>query len=335
MPNHVFYMKQLNKLRWICLGSVFLILIFIPFGTVYQNYHAAHAYDFLNTQEKFLYDSMDAITASFISDPIELDAVKGTTWSANILGWKITDPLAVVSQSAAMRSLNPAFIITALIPLVLTLFVGRFFCGWICPATFLYELNTNFALLLNRLGLPLNYWQLDKRIKYAVLLVGTLITFFSGLMILAAIYPPAILGREIYYAIAMDGLSASAIFFLLTMVFDILVSRRGFCRYLCPGGALYSLLGRYRVLRIQRSVSQCNDCNRCNSICEFGLQPMQDQFGQECNNCTACIAICPTDALSFKTRFQDQPYQGPGHMGRNYSPADSTANIIVSDANVK
>ncbi|MDP7548024.1 MAG: (4Fe-4S)-binding protein, partial [Alphaproteobacteria bacterium] len=91
-----------------------------------------------------------------------------------------------------------------------------------------------------------------------------------------------------------------------------------FCRYLCPGGALYSLLGRFRLVRIRRLVENCNDCAKCNVICEFGLDPMADDFGQECNNCTACIAICPTNALSFTIRPNDLAAQGPGHLGREH-----------------
>jgi ferredoxin-type protein NapH len=101
-------------------------------------------------------------------------------------------------------------------------------------------------------------------------------------------------------------------------LFDLLVSRRGFCRYLCPGGALYSLLGRYRLVRIRRIVETCNDCAKCNAVCEFELDPLRDGFGQECNNCSACIAVCPTDALTFTLRITDFPAQGPGHLGRQY-----------------
>jgi len=322
---------HLNKLRWVCLASIFVTLMFIPLAAIYQNYRAAHAYDLLNSSEKLLYDFMQSVTEPFISDPAKLDGLKGTTWSASIRGWKISDPLAVVSQSAAVRSVNATFAVTALLPLVTTLLIGRVFCGWICPATLLYELNTNFALLLNRMGLPVHRWKLNKRIKYYVLFAGVVVTLLSGAMILAAIYPPAIIGREIYYAIAMQGLSSSAVFLLLTMVFDVLVARRGFCRYLCPGGALYSLLGRYRLLRIERDVSRCNDCNRCNSICEFGLQPMQDGFGQECNNCAACIAICPTAALQFTLSSTDRSYQGPGLQGRNLQGVDYPSTIIATD----
>ncbi len=112
-------------------------------------------------------------------------------------------------------------------------------------------------------------------------------------------------------------------FFVLTLLFDLWVAKRGFCRYLCPGGALYALLGRYRLLRIRRVVENCNDCAKCNAVCEFGLNPMGDGFGQECNNCSACLAICPTDALAFTVNIRDLPDQGPGHLGHRYRTFDN------------
>ncbi|VAW74985.1 Polyferredoxin NapH (periplasmic nitrate reductase) [hydrothermal vent metagenome] len=314
-----FFWRHLNKLRWLILVLVFSMLVFLPFVHLYQTYVAAHAYDLLAPQEKELYDTMEMLTAPFVSDPAEdLDAVKGNTWSGTLFGLKLSDPLAAVGQMAAGMNLYTPFLLTALIPVLFTLLFGRFYCGWICPATFLYELNSNLAILLQRMGLHTGHRQLDKRFKYVVLVTGLLLSMGTGSVVVAAIYPPAILGREIYYAIALGGFGVGAVFFAATLLFDLLVAQRGFCRYLCPGGALYSVLGRYRLLRIQRIVKNCNDCAKCNAVCEFGLDPLRDGFGQECNNCTACIAVCPTDALTFEIKLKDVTYQGPGHLGKRY-----------------
>lgn len=311
-------LRHLNKLRWAVLTFVFSILILLPFIHLYQTYEAAHAYDLLTPTEKFISDTMESLTSPFVKDPEELSAVKGNTWSASLFGLKISDPLAVIGQIFASGSLYWAFIITALIPVLATLLFGRFYCGWICPATFIYELNDNLAAWLRKAGLPVSRRKLDRRIKYAVLLVGLLLSALVGTVMFGSIYPPAIIGREIYYSIALGGFGAGAVFFLMTLLFDLMVTRRGFCRYVCPGGALYSLLGRYRIFRIKRNVETCNDCAKCNVVCQFGLDPLQDDFGMECNNCTACIAVCPTDALSFTVNFKDKPYQGPGHLGHQY-----------------
>ncbi|HEB66410.1 MAG TPA: 4Fe-4S binding protein [Gammaproteobacteria bacterium] len=314
-----FLWRHLNKLRWVVLSLVFTMLVALPFVYVYQTYVAAHAYDLLAPDEKRLYDLVETLTAPLTDDPAEdLDAIKGNTWSGTFWGLQLTDPLAVVGQMAAALEVWWPLVLTALIPVLLTVLFGRFYCGWICPATFLYELNTNLAVWLRRLGLRTGRRRFDRRIKYLVLGLGLVLSAATGAVLVAAIYPPAIIGREIFYAVALGGFGAGSVFFVITLLFDLLVARRGFCRYLCPGGALYSLLGRYRLLRIQRIVENCNDCAKCNAVCEFGLDPLRDGFGQECNNCTACMAVCPTEAMTFRIRFRDQPDQGPGHLGRLY-----------------
>ncbi|MBP9714776.1 MAG: 4Fe-4S binding protein, partial [Sterolibacterium sp.] len=308
-----------NKLRWLSLSIVFAMLVALPFIHVYQTYAAAHAYDLLAPSEKQLYDVMETLTAAFADDPAEdLDAIKGNTWSGSFFGLQLSDPLAVAGQMAAGLKAYAPFLLTALIPVLFTLVLGRFFCGWICPATFLYELNTNVSTWLARLGFKVGNRRFDRRLKYAVLGVGLVLSAATGSVLMAAIYPPAIVGRELYYAIALGGFGAGAVFFVGTLLFDTLVARRGFCRYLCPGGALYALLGRYRLVRIRRIVESCNDCARCNAVCEFGLDPLRDHFGQECNNCAACIAVCPTQAMTFVLRPTDYPEQGPGHLGKQY-----------------
>jgi ferredoxin-type protein NapH len=318
-PKPFFLWRHLNKLRWLSLSIVFAMLVALPFIHVYQTYAAAHAYDLLAPSEKQLYDVMETLTAAFADDPAEdLDAIKGNTWSGSFFGLQLSDPLAVAGQIAAGLKLYAPFLLTALIPVLFTLLLGRFFCGWICPATLLYELNTNVSTWLARLGIKVGNRRFDRRLKYAVLGVGLALSAATGAVLMAAIYPPAIVGRELYYAIALGGFGAGTVFFVGTLLFDTLVARRGFCRYLCPGGALYALLGRYRLVRIRRIAESCNDCAKCNAVCEFGLDPLRDHFGQECNNCAACIAACPTQAMTFVLRPTDYPEQGPGHLGKQY-----------------
>ncbi|MDP6352549.1 MAG: 4Fe-4S binding protein [Alphaproteobacteria bacterium] len=318
-PGPFFLWRHLNKLRWMTLSTVVAMLVLLPALHVYQTYVAAHAYDLLSPSERRLYDVMEGLTAPFVDDPAEaLDAIKGTTWSGSFWGLKLSDPLAALSQTAAGRGVHGPLLLTALIPLVFTLLLGRFFCGWLCPATFFYELNSNLAAWLGWAGLKLGDRRLDRRIKYGVLGLGLALSAATGSVLMAAVYPPAVIGREIYYAVAAGGFGAGTVYFLATLAFDLLVARRGFCRYLCPGGALYALLGRARLVRIRRLVARCNDCAKCNAVCEFGLDPMGDRFGADCTNCAACIAICPTDAMTFVLRPTDVPDQGPGHRGRRH-----------------
>ena len=76
----IFWLGHLNKLRWVSLSLVFIMLIAIPYLSVYQNYVAAHAYDLLMPEQKRLYDVIEFLTAPFTQDPEnDLDVIKGTT----------------------------------------------------------------------------------------------------------------------------------------------------------------------------------------------------------------------------------------------------------------
>ncbi|MBF0447606.1 MAG: 4Fe-4S binding protein [Magnetococcales bacterium] len=312
--------KNLNKLRWLVLLLVFALLILLPYFHIYQNYTAAHAYDLLADSEKEIYDLMAWLTDPFVSDPSrDLNAIKGTTWSATFFGLQLSDPLAFLAHLFATKSFYWGLFLSVLIPVALTVVLGRFYCGWICPAGLIYDLTDHLAEWIKRSGIPLRRnRKFDGRLKYVVLGFGLLISAFSSWVALSSLYPPAIVGREIYYIVTTGALGAGAGFFVFTLLFDLLVARHGFCRYLCPGGALYTLIGQYRMVRIQRLVESCNDCGKCNKACPFVLDPMRDGFGMECNNCTACIAECPEQALVFVRSFSDRPDQGPGHAGPAY-----------------
>jgi ferredoxin-type protein NapH len=80
---------------------------------------------------------------------------------------------------------------------------------------------------------------------------------------------------------------------------EITVSKRWWCRYICPGGALYTLLGWLRPVRVGLKKAKCTLCGECDEACHLGLKPMQDQMGPECDNCGQCISHCDEDALDY------------------------------------
>lgn len=317
--------KHVNAVRLVVLTLAFLPLVLLPFATLYQHYLTAHAYDMLSPGERRIYDVMDWLTGWFITDPRQFDLVKGTTWSATLFGLKVSDPLAALGQAAAHLRLYWPLLGAALAPVLLTAVFGRMFCGWICPANLLYELADKLGDVFRAADVPLGDRRFDRRLKYLVLGIGLAASAAAGSVAVSMIYPPAVVGRELYYTIAASTMGAGSAFFAVTVLFDLLVARRGFCRVLCPGGALYSLLGRWRLLRVRRRVALCNDCGKCDKVCMFALAPMTDGFGQECNNCAACMAVCPTGSLTFAVAARDGAPQGPGHLGIAYKRATREA----------
>ena len=127
------------------------------------------------------------------------------------------------------------------------------------------------------------------------------------------LYPPAVVGREAHDLVSgifdraegarlrpwTAGLTWMSLFMGAIVGFELTLSQRSWCRYFCPGGALYSLLGRFRLVRVYRRAASCNQCGVCASVCPMGLLPIKDRLGLECDNCGLCISSCESHALGY------------------------------------
>jgi len=105
----------------------------------------------------------------------------------------------------------------------------------------------------------------------------------------------------------LRGLTDISLFIFQVFLLELLVSERLWCRYLCPGGALYSLLGSQRLIRIRRDAVKCTNCADCTKVCPVGLNPMKDSTGMECDNCLVCISICTENALKTQLSLKSTP----------------------------
>jgi len=295
-------------------GCVFALV----FLSLYAHYRAARAIDDLRaengTKARILTAIDDRVSA--MEDPQEfLDGFKGTLWSMRVGGVDITDPLAVAEMTAASKVVYVPLLLSALIPIVGTILLGRVFCSWICPAGLLFEVSGKARRLLGFLEVPPAAVTFSLRNKYILLLVGSLVVGAIGLPIFALIYPPAVLSRLAHAWIFGTGLTGMLVIIGLIILFELLISPRWWCRTMCPGGALYALLGWTRLLRVRLDAARCTGCGACEPVCEPGINPVAHSEGLECDNCGVCIRHCPERALFYTV----------GLPGRNSGTAGDAA----------
>lgn len=237
----------------------------------------------------------------------------GNHWSAKIGPIPITEPLAGVSSVFSFKSLWAPLLIGLILPVLFTVIFGRIFCSWICPAGFIFEMSDKVRTLLKKGGLQIRQVKLWGRQNILILCVGLIVSSLISLPVLTFIYPPAILARDIHHGVylflsndaVVFSLSTTLIFFLIVILLEVFLSRRLWCTYLCPGGALYGLLGTFRLFRVQVNKNKCTDCGKCVQACPMNLNPMMGKMGNQCDNCQLCIKSCQDDALKVKFSFSE------------------------------
>ncbi len=257
--------------------------------------------------------------------------IRGSVWSADIGPLSLTDPLAVAESSLASKKFPWVLAVGLFIPLLATLLLGRVFCSWICPAGLMFEMNDKLRGVLRFLELPPRNLRMERSTKYGLLAAGLLLTTVLAVPVLGYIYPPAVLSREIHdlvfatfdraehgrFGFWVGGMSWMTFVFMTIIAIELFVSRRWWCRYVCPGGGLYSLLGTFRPLRVKLKHEKCTECVLCVAACPMGLNPMKNEMGMECDSCGVCISSCNDDALGYaiagpsKPIAQTSPEAGP------------------------
>ncbi len=291
-----------QKLRRPVQVFVFLLIIGIPLFNYYGI--LIQQKDDFSIGDSWIYSSIHSVfEGDNRNEVIELThKVKGSVWTIDIFGFKMSDPLAFVESTVITVFLYGPMLLSILIPVVLTIFLGKVYCGWICPMNLLLELNDKLRGLLKKTGYNTRNIRFSTKTKYYVLLFGLIAAFAAGRPLLALIYPPAVISREIFYKIFYGFWGTGLLIIGFILFFELILSRRWWCRYICPGGAVYTVLSRIRILKIKRDDTFCDKCGNCIPICPYDLKPMTKELMADCDQCGLCISVCKPGALEYTLR---------------------------------
>lgn len=223
----------------------------------------------------------------------------------SLLAFPITlyyfSPVLIV-QSAFEGVINASFLVFAAMFLS-SLFVGRLWCGWACPAGALQELA---APVNNRLVSRRIDW-----IKWAIWL-----PWLAGI-ILFAVRAGGYRRVDPFYQLA-GGVTLAQdfwayIYYIVVGVFlllALLFGRRAGCHTIC-WMAPFMILGRklrnllpWPALRLRAAPDKCRDCLTCTAGCPMSL-PVHDMVTagrmehDECILCGTCVDNCSQSAIRF------------------------------------
>ncbi len=102
----------------------------------------------------------------------------------------------------------------------------------------------------------------------------------------------------------------------MAMLLSSLFYDRLFCRYLCPLGAYYAILGKFSLLKIERDKNTCVNCTKCDRECPVALDISSvDRVNKgECIGCMTCIEVCPTAKKSLEVNLMKRKFSS-GRLG--------------------
>ena len=179
----------------------------------------------------------------------------------------------------------PIAIFGLLIFIILSLVVGRFLCGYLCPIGAIQELAYS---------IPTKKFKLDQHRKT---LMGFRFLLLAVIILAALVFEMSILGflgPGNFYTLAFATISFWIfIVFLVTSIFIY----RPFCRLACPYGALLSLVSGKSKFKLSRN-DKCISCKKCEKVCPTG-EAFADASKAECYLCFRCVESCPVDAIDY------------------------------------
>lgn len=169
--------------------------------------------------------------------------------------WRM-EPVLSISSAISMTAVPMELCLLSASMILIAALSGRFFCGWICPLGFIQDLA---AFGKKRLPIP----EEARQLKYALLLGGLMMPFFPEWSYLEWITPMSIFSRAIGSLQGRyDGMLLGLSIFLTALITGF-AERRGWCRHICPLGALFSLISVRKSVGIKLEVEKCIECLRC------------------------------------------------------------------------
>ncbi|PID47723.1 MAG: quinol dehydrogenase ferredoxin subunit NapH [Proteobacteria bacterium] len=237
---------------------------------------------------------------------------------ANIYGWNLlkgnlssslildtiplADPYAILQMFCAGGILGLDAMLGAFIVLLFYGLVGgRAFCSWVCPLNMVTDL-ANYLRRTLRLNVH-KYLHLKRSFRYWILFLSLVVSFVLGYGAFEMISPIGILSRGLVFGFGFGIFVIIAIF-----LFDLFIHNHGWCGYVCPLGAFYSLVGQKSLIRVSYEHEKCTRCMKCKEICPehnvLSIVTKKSGFiaGKECTNCGRCVEVCDDDALNFSFR---------------------------------
>ncbi len=204
-----------------------------------------------------------------------------------------------------VNHIHPAGFFIFVAVLLISTFMKKGFCSWICPIGYVSESLYQLGRRIFGRNFTHSKW-IDvplRGVKYLLMLfflvsVSSLSVMELNGFIHSGYNKVADVKMYLFFAhISMFSLAVIGILILLSLFY-----KNFWCRYACPYGALLGLTGLFSPLKIHRVEQTCIDCGKCADACPslLPVDKLDAVNSVECTGCYSCVEVCPIkDTLKF------------------------------------
>ncbi len=240
-----------------------------------------------------------------LSFGLDVQLLEGALTGSRFVGFHMADLNSALQVMLAFKHVLINLLIGTVTVFLLWWFLGgRSFCSWVCPYHLISEWAESLHLKLAKRGWAKDH-PMDRRTRSYLWIVFAILAFVTGYTVFETISMTGILSRALIY-----GPGLALIWVGVVLLFEIFYSRRAWCRYACPIGLTYGLVGVSSPMKVEYDLEKCFHDGECRKVClvphvldvtkmNRATAPIVD-LGADCTRCGKCVDVCPTQALNFK-----------------------------------
>lgn len=242
-----------------------------------------------------------------VSFYFDVQLLEGAMTASRFVGFHMADLNSALQVMLAYKHVVLNLVIGTVTVFILWLLLGgRTFCAWACPYHLLSEWAEIIHIWLVKRKIIKDH-SINRRVRTVFYLLFALLALLSGYTVFETISPTGIVSRALIYG---PGIALIWVGFLL--LFEIFYSRRAWCRYVCPIGVTYGVVGAISPLRVKYNVKDCHHEGDCRKVClvphvlhmtvKGRALDYDVDISSDCTRCGMCVDVCPTDSLNFEIK---------------------------------
>ncbi len=246
-----------------------------------------------------------------ISYYLDIQMLEGALTASRFFGFHMADLNSALQVTLAYKHMLINLVIgTATIFIMWFLLGGRTFCSWVCPYHLLAEWVEWLHLKIVARGWVKNT-EFHRGTRTVLYLIFALLALATGYTVYETISPTGIVSRALIYGPGLIMLWVVAI-----LLVELLYSRRFWCRYACPIGLTYGLVGQISPLRVKYNIEGCHHEGNCRKVClvphvldtviKGRATDTEVPIGADCTRCGLCVDTCPTGSLKYNFKGLDR-----------------------------